>query len=152
MRLIVALMAGVLFGAGLTVSQMVNPQKVLNFLDVAAIRTGGWDPTLLFVFAGALPVMFIAYRIRERMAKPAFDTSFMIPQRNDIDKPLVLGSATFGIGWGLGGICPGPALAALPLAGASLMGVVVFVLCMLLGVGASLLLRTYPSATKGVRT
>lgn len=144
MQIVVALLSGFLFGAGLTVSQLVNPQKVLGFLDIAAIRTGGWDPTLLFVFAGALPVMFAAYQIQRRMTRPALAPEFDIPARRDIDLPLVLGSATFGVGWGLVGICPGPSLTSLPLAGEALGTFALFAASMLAGIVLALCLKPSP--------
>ncbi len=137
MPILIALVAGMLFGAGLTVAQMVDPLKVLNFLDVAAIRTGRWDPTLLLVFVGALPVMFAAYQWQRRLGAPAFAERFEIPTRRDIDMPLVAGSALFGLGWGLTGICPGPALTALPLIGADLPMLGLFIAAMLAGMFAS---------------
>lgn len=139
MQIFVALIAGAVFGAGLTIAQMVDPQKILNFLDVAAMRTGGWDPTLLFVFAGALPVMFAGYVIQRRMAKPMLAPSFQVSTRSDIDGPLVLGSALFGVGWGLIGICPGPALAALAVAGSDIGSFVLFGVAMLAGMWLSML-------------
>ena len=141
MPLIIAFVAGVMFGAGLTIAQMVDPLKVLNFLDVAAIRSGGWDPTLLFVFAGALPVMFAAYRVQRRLAKPAFGESFQIPTHRDIDTSLVVGSALFGIGWGLIGICPGPAIAALALARSELPMLALFIAAMLAGMALAQVAR-----------
>ena len=110
--------AGLLFGAGLTVSQMTNPQKVISFLDV----TGDWDPSLAFVMGAALLVTFIGYKFVLRapttfISSPFFDTRFRLPTRSDIDIPLIAGAALFGIGWGLAGLCPGPALAALSFAG-----------------------------------
>ncbi|MFM9941183.1 MAG: DUF6691 family protein [Hyphomicrobiaceae bacterium] len=136
-QIVIALLAGTLFGAGLTVAQMVDPQKVLGFLDIAAIRTGGWDPTLLFVFAGALPVMFLAYQVQRRMAAPLAALSFEIPSRSDIDARLIAGGAIFGIGWGLAGICPGPAITALAIGGAALPGLALFGLAMLLAISLS---------------
>ncbi len=138
MQFAIALLAGILFGAGLTVAQMVDPQKVLNFLDVAAIATGTWDPTLLFVFAGALPTMFAAYCLQRKMPKPAYDAAFRLPARSDIDAPLVIGSAVFGIGWGLCGVCPGPAVAALSIAGSGLANVAIFVAAMMAGIALTL--------------
>lgn len=137
MPLILSMIAGAIFGAGLAISQMVDPRKVLGFLDIAAIPSGGWDPTLMLVFAGALLPMFVAYRIQSRMAKPLADAQFLIPTRTAIDAPLVLGSAIFGVGWGLAGICPGPAFAALPLAGAGLANLALFIAAILIGMLAS---------------
>ncbi|KFL24865.1 hypothetical protein JP74_22600 [Devosia sp. 17-2-E-8] len=108
--LLTAGVSGLLFGAGLYVSQMVNPLKVLRFLDVTAIPTGGWDPSLAFVIP-AIAVMFIAVRIGRRRQAPLFDVEFHEPEYKRIDAPLVGGAALFGIGWGMSGICPGPAIA-----------------------------------------
>ena len=105
--------AGLLFGGGLTVSQMVNPAKVIAFLDIA----GDWDPSLAFVMGGALVVTFVGYRLVLRRKAPLFDEKFRLPTRSDIDGPLLLGAALFGIGWGLAGLCPGPALASASFAG-----------------------------------
>jgi len=106
-----AALSGLLFGAGLYVSQMVDPYKVLRFLDVTAIPSGGWDPSLAFVIVPAIVVMFIAVRIGRRRSLPLFDAAFHAPEYTRIDAPLVLGSALFGVGWGMSGICPGPAIA-----------------------------------------
>jgi uncharacterized membrane protein YedE/YeeE len=106
-----AALSGLLFGAGLYVSQMVDPLKVLRFLDFTAIPTGGWDPSLAFVMIGAIPVMFLAIRFSRRRAAPLFDTNFHEPAFKQIDLPLVAGAALFGIGWGMSGVCPGPAIA-----------------------------------------
>lgn len=122
MNLLLSLVAGVLFGIGLTVAGMTNPQKVLNFLDIAAIRTGDWDPTLLAVFAGALPVMFVFYQIRNRTKAPLFSEEYTRTATDVVDRPLVVGSTLFGIGWGLVGLCPGPAVVAIGLASRSALG------------------------------
>lgn len=122
MGLLIALVSGIIFGAGLTVAGMTNPQKVLNFLDVAAIRTGTWDPTLLAVFAGALPVMFVFYQFRNRQPKPLFGETFTKTVSDTVDGRLVLGSSLFGIGWGLVGLCPGPAVVAIGLASRPALG------------------------------
>jgi uncharacterized membrane protein YedE/YeeE len=108
--LAVSALAGLLFGVGLYVSGMVNPLKVLRFLDFTAIPAGGWDPSLAFVIVPAIAVMFIAVRIGKRRDAPLFDTSFHQPEFNSIDRPLVVGTALFGVGWGMSGICPGPAI------------------------------------------
>ena len=108
-----AILAGLLFGAGLAVSQMANPAKVLAFLDVGAIPSGGWDPSLALVMAGALAVSFVGFRIARARARPLAAERFEWPTRTDIDTRLVAGSAIFGIGWGLVGYCPGPAIASL---------------------------------------
>jgi uncharacterized membrane protein YedE/YeeE len=133
MRYAIALLCGLVFGAGLAVSGMTNPQKVLGFLDVAAIWRGAWDPTLLMVFVGALPVMFIAYRIEAaRTGAP------LVASESPIDAKLIGGSALFGIGWGLVGLCPGPAVAALALADRTVLpSVLTFFGALLLGVWMS---------------
>lgn len=140
MNYILTLLSGVLFGAGLVVSGMSSPRKVLDFLDIGAIRTGGWDPTLLMVFVGALPIMFLAYRVMG--AKPWAAERYDIPAAGVIDRPLVIGSSLFGIGWGLAGFCPGPAVVALAVASrGALPGVLVFVAAMLAGVWLAVMLR-----------
>lgn len=102
-------LAGLLFGAGLALSGMIYPAKVLGFLDVA----GAWDPTLAFVMIGALTVTAFGYRATLRRSRPLLAEVFSVPNRSDIDIALVVGAAVFGVGWGLGGYCPGPALAGL---------------------------------------
>jgi uncharacterized membrane protein YedE/YeeE len=108
--LAVSAVAGLVFGIGLYISGMVNPLKVLRFLDFTAIPSGGWDPSLAFVIVPAIAVMFVAVRLGKRRAAPLFDTKFHEPEFNKIDTPLVAGAALFGIGWGMSGICPGPAI------------------------------------------
>ncbi len=108
---LVALFAGILFGLGLELSQMVDRDRVLGFLDVA----GTWDPTLLFVLGGAVGVTVIAFQFVLRMPQLIFDQQFRIPTRNDIDRPLVIGAIIFGVGWGIAGYCPGPGIVALVL-------------------------------------
>lgn len=105
MPILFALLAGIIFGAGLTISDMVNPARVLNFLDVA----GNWDPTLIFVMAGALAVAIPGYRLVFARPAPLTGGKFVVPATHRIDLPLVGGAALFGVGWGLAGICPGPA-------------------------------------------
>lgn len=108
-----ALVAGLIFGLGLTISQMINPQKVLGFLDF----TGNWDPSLALVMASALATTFVGYRFVLRAPEPLFADRFRLPERKDIDTRLVVGAGTFGAGWGLVGLCPGPAIAILTLSG-----------------------------------
>lgn len=105
--------SGLLFGIGLTISQMVNPEKVISFLDV----TGDWDPSLAFVMGGALAVTFIGYKFVLKKDMPLFADTFRLPNSKDVDKRLIAGSALFGIGWGVVGLCPGPALAGLSFSG-----------------------------------
>lgn len=106
-RLIVSILCGILFGIGLVVSDMVNPERVLAFLDV----TGAWDPSLAFVMGAALVPSALAYRFRRHQSRPMFDDRFHIPTSSSVDARLVVGAAMFGTGWGLVGLCPGPALA-----------------------------------------
>lgn len=108
---IAALLSGILFGLGLAISHMVEPSKILDFLDVA----GRWDPSLLLVMLGALVVTFVTYRLIGRRPKPLLAPKFFLPTRTELDRPLLLGAAIFGIGWGLAGYCPGPGIAALGL-------------------------------------
>jgi uncharacterized protein len=126
MPFIISLISGVLFGTGLMVSGMSNPAKVLNFLDVF----GTWDASLAFVMAGALIVTAIGYRLAWREPKPLLADSFDLPLSQHINNRLLIGAATFGIGWGLSGFCPGPALTSLALPAP---GTLVFVLTMLVG-------------------
>lgn len=126
MNRLVALLSGVLFGLGLCVSGMLNPAKVLNFLDVS----GHWDPTLAFVMGGAILVAMPAFLLAKHRAHPLLATSFRMPLSTSIDRSLLAGAMLFGIGWGLAGLCPGPAITALaslqwPVAG--------FVLAMIAG-------------------
>ena len=105
-----AALSGALFGAGLYVSQMVDAKKVLRFLDFTAIPSGGWDPSLAFVIGPAILVMFIAVRVSKGRQAPLFDVTFHEPEYKRIDRRLVGGAALFGVGWGMAGICPGPAI------------------------------------------
>lgn len=104
-----ALASGLLFGAGITVSGMVNPMKVQNFMDIF----GRWDPTLLFVMAAALAVTYAGYRMVLRAPRPRFHPAFVLPSLQGIDERLIGGAVVFGLGWGLTGFCPGPAIASL---------------------------------------
>ncbi|MCH4091992.1 DUF6691 family protein [Acetobacter sp.] len=111
MNILVALGCGVLFGLGLVFSGMVDPVRVLGFLDLA----GKWDPTLIFVLCGAVSVSFVGYRLSRRMSKPVCAERFNLPTGTAIDSRLLGGAALFGIGWGLAGICPGPAIVMLAI-------------------------------------
>jgi uncharacterized membrane protein YedE/YeeE len=106
-----ALAVGAIFGAGLALSDMINPSRVLAFLDIA----GAWDPTLAFVIGGALIPTAIAFAMRPHLTRPLFAGAFSIPENRTPDRRLLLGSALFGIGWGLVGFCPGPAISGLVL-------------------------------------
>lgn len=117
---------GVLFGFGLIISGMSNPQKILNFLDI----TGNWDPSLMFVMGGAVVVGLGGFYLASKRTEVFFGGALHIPSRRDISQPLVIGSLIFGAGWGIAGLCPGPAIVAL---GAGHMKALVFVLAMLVG-------------------
>lgn len=108
MRGVIGLASGLLFGAGLAVAGMLDPVRVRGFLDLF----GAWDPTLAFVMGGAMIPMAIAWMIQRRMTAPVADAGFHLPDTDPITPRLLVGSALFGVGWGLGGLCPGPALAA----------------------------------------
>lgn len=136
--------SGMLFGVGLSVSGMIDPAKVVAFLDVA----GRWDPSLAFVMLGALSVTAIGYRLVFRRARPLFDAAFALPLRRDIDPPLLVGATLFGIGWGLGGYCPGPALAAL---GFGQKPTLVFVMAMVAGMVAARTFGTRFAARVGAQ-
>lgn len=129
-KMLANLIAGALFGLGLAVLGMANPEKVLGFLDVA----GDWDPTLAFVMGGALLVAAPAFRLIFRRKRPVLAEEFDLPQKTAIDGRLVGGSVLFGIGWGLSGFCPGPAVVALvPALAAGLVPVFAFFVAMLVG-------------------
>ncbi|MFN7026343.1 MAG: DUF6691 family protein [Pseudorhizobium sp.] len=121
-----ALASGIVFGLGLSLSGMLNPARVQGFLDVF----GAWDPSLAFVLGGAVVVAFIGVQVMKRMSHPAFDDSFHVPTSRRIDAPLIIGSALFGLGWGIGGFCPGPAVASLSI---GIPQTVLFVVAMLAG-------------------
>jgi uncharacterized membrane protein YedE/YeeE len=144
MSLVFSLLAGVIFGAGLTLSDMVNPARVLNFLDF----TGSWDPTLIFVMVGGLAVTTLGYRLIFQRSAPLIDDRFHLPTQRQIDLPLVSGAALFGVGWGLAGICPGPALADLVTLEPKAL---VFVAAMLVGMIAVSAWRYRASVLKALR-
>jgi len=127
MRLIVTYLIGVIFGTGIALSGMANPAKVLNFFDVA----GTWDPSLAFVMGGALLTAAIGYRLVFGRGRPFFEGRFALPSGRNIDARLIAGSATFGIGWGIAGFCPGGALPAL---GTGLPEVFIFTGAMIAGI------------------
>ena len=107
MKEIAALISGLIFSLGLIVSGMTNPQNVIGFLDI----TGNWNPALAFVLMAAVVITGLGYRLAWKRNKPLYEASFSVPTSQIIDKRLIVGSAVFGIGWGLVGLCPGPALA-----------------------------------------
>ncbi len=126
MSLLMAVLAGAVFGAGLLLSGMANPAKVLNFLDVA----GEWDPSLAFVMGGAIAVTLPGYRWLRGWKAPLFSDTFQWPDSTVIDRRLITGAVLFGVGWGLGGLCPGPAIVAAPLLAP---GALVFLVAMVAG-------------------
>lgn len=121
-----ALLCGTLFGFGLSLSGMLDPARVQGFLD----PFGAWDPSLIFVLGGAVAIAMAGMVLVRRMAHPVLADTFQIPTNRTIDRPLLVGSGLFGIGWGLGGFCPGPALSALSFGSST---VLIFVLAMLVG-------------------
>jgi uncharacterized membrane protein YedE/YeeE len=125
-RNIAAGLAGILFGLGLAVSQMINPDKVIAFLNIA----GNWDPSLALVLFSAVSVSALGFALTNKRAQPLFADVFHLPTRSDLDARLLLGAAVFGIGWGLVGYCPGPAIAAVTTAS---LQPVMFLAAMLLG-------------------
>ena len=144
MREAVNFLAGLIFGLGLLISGMANPAKVQNFLDLA----GTFDPGLIFVMAGAVVVTFIGYRLVLRRERPILADRFYLPAASIIDGRLFLGAALFGIGWGLSGFCPGPAIVSLPLLA---KGTLIFVPAMLAGIGvARLHMQGKPPRTEPV--
>jgi uncharacterized membrane protein YedE/YeeE len=129
MRALASLVCGFVFGWGLFISGMIRPDKVLGFLDVLAIPSGNWDPSLAVVMAAALAVTWVGYALARRRT-PIFEMRNQWPEQTSIDRSLVGGSVLFGIGWGLVGLCPGPAIENL----ASLSpGVIIFIIAMAIG-------------------
>ena len=126
MNKLVALFCGTIFGIGLVISQMINPAKVLGFLNVF----GEWDPSLAFVMIGALIISSPLFHLFKNKEKPIFSTSFSISENKEIDKRLIFGSILFGVGWGLAGLCPGPAISSIALLNISS---VTFVFSMFIG-------------------
>jgi hypothetical protein len=126
--ILAALASGLLFGLGLTLSQMINPSKVIGFLDIF----GDWDPSLAFVMATAIPVTALGYAVARRCRSPFCAAAFSPPTRANVDRRLAAGAVLFGVGWGLVGYCPGPALAALGLGNPA---IVLFVGAMVIGMG-----------------
>lgn len=130
--LVAAAASGAIFGIGLSIARMTDPDKIWDFLDVASIPSGGWDPSLAFVMGGAMLVAIVGLRLDRlfSMKTPLAATAFVKTQRTRIDPPLILGAAIFGVGWGISGFCPGPAVANLGLVPGAVWP---FVAAMLLG-------------------
>ncbi|MFN2100065.1 DUF6691 family protein [Altererythrobacter sp. MF3-039] len=133
-RTIVSLVCGTLFGAGLATGGMTDPARVRGFLDLF----GDWDPTLAFVMGGALIVMAVAWQVQRRLAGPLFESQFALPDRTDLTPSLIGGAALFGIGWGIAGLCPGPAVAALVIEPIS---AAIFVIAMVAGMAGARMLE-----------
>ena len=138
MSFVVNLALGLLFGAGLVVSGMADPAKVLNFLDLF----GRWDPSLAFVMGGAVVVAFFGYRLVLARPRPIAAPAFHLPVSNEIDRRILIGPILFGIGWGLSGFCPGPALTSL---GLGAPGTLAFVPAMMLGMWLARMVAERPS-------
>ncbi|MDY0071141.1 MAG: hypothetical protein RBR77_00650 [Thauera sp.] len=134
MKVLLSLLVGLVFGLGLILSSMSNPAKVLGFLDLF----GSWDPSLALVMGGAVGIGMLGFASLRKRSQALLGGPMMLPTARAIDRPLVTGSVVFGIGWGLGGICPGPGLV---LVGSGLGEGVVFVVAMLAGMGLSALLK-----------
>lgn len=128
-RLVVSLAAGLVFGFGLALSGMLDPSRVRGFLDV----TGQWDPSLAFVLGGAVLVAAVGMLIVRAMRRPVLDDRFHLPPTRPVDRRLVVGSAIFGIGWGMAGLCPGPAIAGIAV---GLPASMIFLAAMILGMAA----------------
>ena len=124
--LIAYLFSGIVFGFGLSLSEMINPARVIAFLDV----TGVWDPTLMMVMLSTLSITFPLFHFVLKLEQPLFANAFSLPSKKDLDKRLIIGAILFGIGWGLAGFCPGPAIAGLATLSSE---VVIFVFAMFFG-------------------
>lgn len=142
MSVLLQFIIGLIFGLGLILSGMSNPAKVLNFLDFAAIRTGTWDPSLAFVMVGAVAVTFVGFRLVLKRSQPIMAGKFHLPAREDIDARVIAGPVIFGIGWGLAGFCPGPAITAL---GFGTKAAVVYAVAMFAGMWLARFIATRPS-------
>lgn len=142
MKIAIALLSGMLFGAGLAFSGMADPMRVRAFLDLL----GTWDPTLAFVMAGAMIPMALAWLIQRRLERPLAGVAFSLPETRKLDWKLALGAILFGIGWGLGGLCPGPAMASLALAPQSAAP---FTLAMLAGMALHRFMTRGPARPAG---
>ncbi len=143
LKLIISYIVGLVFGVGIMISGMANPAKVLNFFDIA----GTWDPSLAFVMGGALAITVFGYRFVLKQPAPRLADTFHLPTRQDVDLPLVAGSAVFGIGWGIAGFCPGGAIPAL---GTGRVEVFVFIAALLAGILTAKALRRRNRAAAAV--
>ncbi|GAA5187467.1 YeeE/YedE family protein [Ferrimonas gelatinilytica] len=150
---VVALLSGILFGAGFFLSGMADPAKVIGFLDLTGLFDGRWDPSLMLVMAGALAVYLPGFHflVKPRLAAqaaPLAAQSYHLPRRTRIDRRLLSGSALFGLGWGIAGICPGPALANL---GSGSLSVLLFVAAMLVGIKTGCALKPREATPESVQ-
>jgi uncharacterized protein len=143
MRTLAAFICGLVFGFGLVLSGLADVTRVLGFLDVLAIPKGTWDPTLVIVMVSALAVALPGFAFARQRSRPVFANAAAWPSRTDIDKPLIAGAVMFGVGWGLVGLCPGPAIANLATASP---GVILFVVAMIAGMVAHDLWRRRATA------
>jgi uncharacterized protein len=148
MAILLQFIVGLIFGLGLLLSGMSNPAKVLDFLDLGVIASGGWDPSLAFVMAGAVVVTFLGFRFVLKRPHPLMAERFHLPTQRELDLRIVAGPAIFGIGWGLAGFCPGPALTAL---GFGTGKALVFVTAMFAGMWLARLVARLP-AFSGIAT
>ena len=124
MTIIIALISGVVFGVGLAISGMLDPSKVSGFLDILGV----WDPSLAFVMGGGVVVNAIGYAVIQKRGRPFLAKGFHLPQTRTLDRPLLVGAALFGIGWGISGLCPGPAVASLWLNPSDGIGFMLFLM------------------------
>jgi uncharacterized membrane protein YedE/YeeE len=145
MAIVLQFAIGLIFGLGLVVSGMSDPAKVLNFLDVAGIRSGTWDPSLAFVMAGAIAVTFVGFDRVLRRPRPLFGERFHLPTKQELDIRIISGPAIFGVGWGLAGFCPGPAFTAL---GFGTSAAVIFVAAMMVGMLLARWLANHPALSR----
>jgi uncharacterized protein len=145
MSLLIQFLIGLLFGTGLVVAGMADPAKVLSFLDVAAIASGNWDASLAFVMGGGVVIAALGYKLVWKMRQPLFGNSFHLPTATTIDPTIVVGPAIFGIGWGLVGFCPGPAITAL---GTGAWQALLF--CAAMGVGMAVARALKPSVATAI--
>ena len=145
MAVVLPCAVGLVFGLGLLLSGMSDPAKVLNFLDLRGIAAGNWDPSLAFVMAGAVAVAFAGFRLVLRRSRPLFGEKFHLPTGRELDFRILSGPAIFGIGWGLAGFCPGPALTALGFGSGAAF---IFVAAMLGGMWLARFIERLPSLSR----
>ena len=145
MAIVSQFVIGLIFGLGLVISGMSDPAKVLNFLDLAGIGSGTWDPSLAFVMAGAVAVTFVGYNRIQTQPRPVFGEKFHLPTKQELDLRIISGPAIFGVGWGLAGFCPGPAVTAL---GFGSSAAVIFVAAMAAGMMLARWLADRPSLSR----